>query len=521
MPLIGSNGVIAPLSGNINTGAPIDPLPDGSYLLRNSGGGGGGGGVGSTQPANTVLAAPDGATGATGYRLLVAADIPNLSAAKITSGLLPVPRGGTGLSTIPAGAMLYGSALDTLAPLVKPLAASVLTHDTTAPAWVTALAKAQLPTETAYKDANNIFTVFQEFNRTGATNSALGVRVSTDAQFRTLIRADGRVTMGDGALVGDWVLAYQSAALVGITGNLNMSGKLGIGLASLTGTPVAPIHVVQSGSGLQDALAVANHTTAAAGVGPAILFATGTGGATSAARIGAAYAGSSKYDLSFQVQLVAAAGPVEVGKYDAATGTWQLTGGLRVSSTAATFRPPLMTTAQRLALTAAQSDEVFDSDLDRKMNRRSAAWFPLGATDAKRASADVALSASTTINLTALDIAVKSGEVYEVEYVVFATVSGGTAGLKPIFTLPASSSGKMWAWGHAGSATTQSTDAPSTTPGTAYATGFVTASFTGGIWVKATLTMGADGTLRFGVATGASAAGNLLAGSYVRYTKVA
>ena len=38
--------------------------------------------------ANTVWARPDGSTGAASYRALVAADIPNLSAAKITSGTL-------------------------------------------------------------------------------------------------------------------------------------------------------------------------------------------------------------------------------------------------------------------------------------------------------------------------------------------------------------------------------------------------------------------------------------------------
>ena len=45
-----------------------------------------------SQAANTVLAAPNGSTGKPTWRALVAADIPNLGAAKITSGTLGVAR---------------------------------------------------------------------------------------------------------------------------------------------------------------------------------------------------------------------------------------------------------------------------------------------------------------------------------------------------------------------------------------------------------------------------------------------
>jgi hypothetical protein len=46
------------------------------------------------QLANQVLATPDGSTGTLSLRSLVANDIPNLSAAKITSGVLAIDRGG-------------------------------------------------------------------------------------------------------------------------------------------------------------------------------------------------------------------------------------------------------------------------------------------------------------------------------------------------------------------------------------------------------------------------------------------
>jgi hypothetical protein len=52
------------------------------------------------QVANQVLASPDGTTGAVALRSLGANDIPALSAAKITSGTLPVARGGTNLAAL-------------------------------------------------------------------------------------------------------------------------------------------------------------------------------------------------------------------------------------------------------------------------------------------------------------------------------------------------------------------------------------------------------------------------------------
>jgi len=138
---------------------------------------------------------------------------------------------------------------------------------------------------------------------------------------------------------------------------------------------------------------------------------------------------------------------------------------------------------------------------------------------ALRTSANVALSASTTINLTALDITVASGDVWVLDYIIPVTVSGGTAGLKPIFTLPASSTGTMDVSGTVASVTGYSYT-HSTTPTSAAAVAFMTASFTGYIYVRAQLTMGAAGTLRIGVTTGTSAAGNLLAGASVLAIKI-
>lgn len=52
----------------------------------------------NNQPQNQVFAAPTWGTGAPAFRLLEASDIPNIDATKITSGVLPYQRGGTGIN---------------------------------------------------------------------------------------------------------------------------------------------------------------------------------------------------------------------------------------------------------------------------------------------------------------------------------------------------------------------------------------------------------------------------------------
>lgn len=52
-----------------------------------------------SQTKNTVFAAPSNANGAPSFRALVAADIPAHSTDKLTSGTLPLGRGGTGATT--------------------------------------------------------------------------------------------------------------------------------------------------------------------------------------------------------------------------------------------------------------------------------------------------------------------------------------------------------------------------------------------------------------------------------------
>ena len=74
----------------------------------------------ATQSANTVLAGPaSGAAAAPTWRALVAADVPAHDTSKLTSGTLPVARGGTGLGSYTTGDLLVATASGTLAGLTS------------------------------------------------------------------------------------------------------------------------------------------------------------------------------------------------------------------------------------------------------------------------------------------------------------------------------------------------------------------------------------------------------------------
>ena len=135
-------------------------------------------------------------------------------------------------------------------------------------------------------------------------------------------------------------------------------------------------------------------------------------------------------------------------------------------------------------------------------------------------STDLLLAASVTQGL-GLDWTIGANEVWIAEYVVVINVSGGTAGVKGIFTLPASVTGRVVYFGNAGtitSVTTQNTSALTTASSQA----FFTAAIGGKLTATARIVAGATaGTVVLSVVTGASAAGSIYAGSYVRLDRVA
>ncbi len=98
-------------------------------------------GVLITQSANTIFAGPTtGSPAAPAFRALVAADVPNLDAAKITSGTLPIVRGGTGQTTANA-------ALNALLPAQATQTGKFLQTDGTNTSWAAAGAASPLTTK--------------------------------------------------------------------------------------------------------------------------------------------------------------------------------------------------------------------------------------------------------------------------------------------------------------------------------------------------------------------------------------
>jgi hypothetical protein len=92
---------------------------------------------GSANTANTVFAAPNGSSGAPSFRALVAADIPNIDASKITTGTLAVARGGTNIGSYTTGDILYASGATTLSALNDVATGNALISGGvgTAPSW--------------------------------------------------------------------------------------------------------------------------------------------------------------------------------------------------------------------------------------------------------------------------------------------------------------------------------------------------------------------------------------------------
>ena len=87
---------------------------------------------------NLVLATPNGAAGQPTFRSLVANDIPNLDASKITTGILPLSRGGSGSSlTATNGGIVYSNATGMAITAAGTSGQVLQSNGTGAPSWTT------------------------------------------------------------------------------------------------------------------------------------------------------------------------------------------------------------------------------------------------------------------------------------------------------------------------------------------------------------------------------------------------
>jgi hypothetical protein len=129
---------------------------------------------------NLVLATPNGSAGTPTFRSLVANDIPNLDASKITTGLLPLARGGTNAAlTATNGGIVYSNATGMAITAAGTSGQVLQSNGAAAPSWVSSgllvggtANKVTYWTGTNSVSANNFFSWDN-------TNVRLGVGVAT------------------------------------------------------------------------------------------------------------------------------------------------------------------------------------------------------------------------------------------------------------------------------------------------------------------------------------------------------
>jgi len=165
-----------------------------------------------TQNANLVFTGPATGSPATPtFRSLVAADVPNLDAAKITTGTVPVARGGTGLTALGSGLQVLrvnagGTALEYAADTLNlMLAASDETSNlTTGTAKITFRAPRAMTLVGIRANVNTApvgSTIIVDVNEDGA--SIFSTCLSIDASEKTSVTAAVPPVFSDTAIAND------------------------------------------------------------------------------------------------------------------------------------------------------------------------------------------------------------------------------------------------------------------------------------------------------------------------------
>ena len=123
-----------------------------------------------SQAANTVLAAPNAVAGTPSFRTLVANDIPNLPATKITTGTLPLARGGSNASlTAINGGIVYSTATAMAITPSGAVGQVLQSNGAAAPTWVN-------PVNTDNQNLSNTPSVGSvTINITGGTGTTFSI----------------------------------------------------------------------------------------------------------------------------------------------------------------------------------------------------------------------------------------------------------------------------------------------------------------------------------------------------------
>ncbi len=162
-------------------------------------------------------------TTATGVpSIAIAADFPTLNqnttgTAVNVTGTVAVANGGTGLTTVTTGDLLYGSATNTWSKLPIGTNGQVLTLTSGIPSWITN------PGASAWSLTGNSVTAGSQF--LGSTNN-VSLRFRTNNIERMLIDSIGKIGIGTNTLTealnvnGNMALTTATAKVIGTTGNL-------------------------------------------------------------------------------------------------------------------------------------------------------------------------------------------------------------------------------------------------------------------------------------------------------------
>ena len=233
----------------------------------------------ASKTANTVLAAPDGSSGAPSFRALVATDIPNLDAGKITTGTVSLARGGTNASlTAVNGGVVYSSST-----ALAITTAADMTWDNTNKRLGIGNASPATVLDIVHTDTTSTAINFTNSSTNAAANARFILNNSATSGGLQL-RSTGHATEASD------ILFYSSANSLRFytSGNNRLmvlsTGNTVVGSGEATTTPVGQTLRAPSGSGTDIAggsLTVAAGNSTGTGAGGALIFQTAAAGAVS------------------------------------------------------------------------------------------------------------------------------------------------------------------------------------------------------------------------------------------------